>query len=46
MLAEVNHVGPRRSIVDQLNGRDVTADDIDTVLFRYVSALEIRCSIG
>jgi hypothetical protein len=46
MLAEVNHVGPRRSIVTQLNGRGVTADDVDTVLFRYVLALKMRYSIG
>ncbi|KAF2682349.1 Metallo-hydrolase/oxidoreductase [Lentithecium fluviatile CBS 122367] len=35
MLAEVNHVGPRRSIVAQLNERSVTAHQIDTVLFSH-----------
>ena len=35
MLAEVNHVGPRRGIVAQLNERGVTAGQVDTVLFRY-----------
>ena len=34
MLDEVNHVGPRRSIVRQLREQGVTADQIDTVLFR------------
>lgn len=35
MLDTVNHVGPRRSIVQQLSERGVTADQIDTVLFSH-----------
>ena len=36
MLAEVNHVGPKRSIVTQLAERGISAEDVDTVLFRYL----------
>ena len=35
MLDIVNHVGPRRTIVQQLAQRGVAAEDVDTVLFRY-----------
>ncbi|KAH9874009.1 hypothetical protein IAQ61_004637, partial [Plenodomus lingam] len=35
MLDICNHVGPRRSIVQQLSERGVTADQIDTVLFSH-----------
>lgn len=35
MLAEVNHVGPRRSIIEQLRERGTGPDQIDTVVFRY-----------
>lgn len=35
MLDLVNHVGPRRTIVQQLAQRGVAAEDVDTVLFRY-----------
>ena len=34
MLNEINHVGPRKSIVHQLRERGVTASQVDTVLFR------------
>jgi hypothetical protein len=37
MLAEINHVGPRRTLVRQLADRGVTADQIEEVLFRYAS---------
>jgi hypothetical protein len=36
MLDEVNHVGPRRTLVQQLVERGVQAEQIDKVLFRYV----------
>jgi hypothetical protein len=36
MLDEVNHVGPRKSIIQQLGERGVSADEIDSVLFRYL----------
>ncbi|ORY05691.1 beta-lactamase-like protein [Clohesyomyces aquaticus] len=35
MLDIANHVGPRKSIVQQLNERGVTASQIDTVLFSH-----------
>ncbi|KAH7061620.1 beta-lactamase-like protein [Paraphoma chrysanthemicola] len=35
MLDGVNHVGPKRSLVQQLEGRGVRAGDIDTVLFSH-----------
>ncbi|EAT87915.1 hypothetical protein HBI56_092930 [Parastagonospora nodorum] len=35
MLDEVNHVGPRRTIVRQLSERGVRAEQIDTVLFSH-----------
>ncbi|KAF2109527.1 beta-lactamase-like protein [Lophiotrema nucula] len=35
MLEHVNHVGPRRSIVQQLRERGVEAGQIDTVLFSH-----------
>ncbi|RYO62665.1 hypothetical protein AA0116_g4376 [Alternaria tenuissima] len=35
MLEHVNHVGPRRTIVQQLSERGVSAEDIDTVLFSH-----------
>ena len=35
MLEHVNHVGPSRTIVQQLLERGVPAEDVDTVLFRY-----------
>ncbi|KAF1996664.1 Metallo-hydrolase/oxidoreductase [Amniculicola lignicola CBS 123094] len=35
MLNEINHVGPRRSIVQQLKERGVSASEIDTVLFSH-----------
>lgn len=34
MLDEVNHVGPRRSIIRQLEEKGVLAHEVDTVLFR------------
>lgn len=34
MLDGVNHVGPRRTISQQLAERGVSAEDIGTVLFR------------
>lgn len=34
MLAEVNHVGPRRTIVKQLAERGVQVKQVDTVIFR------------
>jgi hypothetical protein len=37
MLDEVNHVGPRRSLVQQLEEKGVHPAAIDTVLFRYAS---------
>ncbi|OAL44018.1 Metallo-hydrolase/oxidoreductase [Pyrenochaeta sp. DS3sAY3a] len=35
MLVHVNHVGPRRTIVQQLSERGVQADQVDTVLFSH-----------
>ncbi|KAF1842780.1 Metallo-hydrolase/oxidoreductase [Cucurbitaria berberidis CBS 394.84] len=35
MLDQVNHVGPRRTIVQQLSERGVLANQIDTVLFSH-----------
>ncbi|KAI4953542.1 hypothetical protein J4E91_002389 [Alternaria rosae] len=35
MLDIVNHVGPRRTIVQQLAQRGVAAEDVDTVLFSH-----------
>ncbi|KAH7345883.1 beta-lactamase-like protein [Pyrenochaeta sp. MPI-SDFR-AT-0127] len=35
MLAEINHVGPRRTVVQQLSERGVQAQDIDTVIFSH-----------
>lgn len=35
MLDEVNHVGPRRSIVQQLAEKGVQSEQIEQVLFRY-----------
>jgi hypothetical protein len=37
MLDEVDHVGPRRSLIQQLAERKVRAEQIDAVLFRYVT---------
>jgi hypothetical protein len=37
MLDEVNHVGPGRTLIQQLAERGVQAAQIDTVLFRYVT---------
>ncbi|KAF2270513.1 Metallo-hydrolase/oxidoreductase [Lojkania enalia] len=35
MLTEINHVGPRKSIIHQLGERGVLAEQIDTVLFSH-----------
>ncbi|KAH7124142.1 beta-lactamase-like protein [Dendryphion nanum] len=35
MLDEVNHVGPKKSIVHQLSERGVSAEQVDTVLFSH-----------
>ena len=43
MLDYVNHVGPRRTIVQQLSDRGVAAEDVDTVLFRYAKKPHLRC---
>jgi len=43
MLAEVNHVGPRKSIVHQLRERGVLAAQVDTVLFRYILLTSRSC---
>jgi glyoxylase-like metal-dependent hydrolase (beta-lactamase superfamily II) len=40
MLDEVNHVGPRRTLVQQLVERGVEPEQIEKVLFRCVFALE------
>jgi hypothetical protein len=37
MLAEINHVEPRRTLVHQLAERGVTASQVEEVLFRYAS---------
>lgn len=36
MLDEVNHVGPRKTIVQQLAMRGVQPEQIEKVLFRFV----------
>tara|TARA_R110002003_G_scaffold206_23_gene15894 strand:+ start:10091 stop:10462 length:372 start_codon:yes stop_codon:yes gene_type:complete len=42
MLDEVNHVGPRRSLVQQLEEKGVHPAAIDTVLFRYASTTAVK----
>jgi hypothetical protein len=34
MLEHIDVVGPKRTIIQQLSERGVSADDVDTVLFR------------
>jgi hypothetical protein len=40
MLDEVNHVGPRRTLVEQLAERRVGPEQIDKVLFRYTIVMQ------
>jgi hypothetical protein len=40
MLDEVNHVGPRRTLVQQLAERGVQAEQIEKVLFRYAFVMQ------
>jgi hypothetical protein len=44
MLDEVNHVGPRRTLVQQLAEKGVRAEQIEKVLFRYISYLTVGSS--
>jgi hypothetical protein len=43
MLAEVNHTGPSKSLVQQLAERGVLPGQVDAVLFRLVTTSALMC---